>query len=124
VSLVLIAVALLEPLWQMPDQAGTEVQPPPGYAPVAPLAFVVLLVGAWLFLRVRRARRRGYAGGLRSMPGGSGVGNALLDFSAMLQPDRPVAELVQQLEEHVEHDEVGDGRDQGARSGGSAREDP
>ena len=99
----------------MPDRIGNEVPPPPDYAPVAPLAFLVLLLGIWLIARSRRARARGGPGGLRSLPGGSGVGNALLDFSAMLQPDRPVPELIQRLEEHVEHDSVGDGRSTSTR---------
>jgi hypothetical protein len=108
---VAFAFSMLEPLYRMPDRVGTEVQPPPGYAPLAPLVLLVLIACLWLIIAARRARRRGSPGGLRAMPGGSGVGNALLDFSAMLTPDRPVAELIQRLEEHVEHDGVGDGRD-------------
>lgn len=108
---MLMVVSMLEPLYRMPDRVGTEVQPPPGYAPIAPLAALFLVACVWLVYASRRARRRGAPGGIRSMPGGSGVGNALLDFSAVLQPDRPVAELIQRLEEHEEHDAVGDGRD-------------
>jgi hypothetical protein len=48
--LVAFAFSMLEPLYRMPDRVGTEVQPPPGYAPLAPLVLLILIACLWLVI--------------------------------------------------------------------------
>ncbi|HWB79202.1 MAG TPA: hypothetical protein VG755_29780 [Nannocystaceae bacterium] len=72
--------------------------------------FIGLLAATLIVVARRRARRRGQPVGIRTLPGGTAVGNALLDLGSLLQPDRPDAAVIRRLDEETEQDGRGDGR--------------
>lgn len=87
--------------------------PPQGDSPGLMLSglaiglFIVTLI-YWAFRRMRRRHHEG----VRTTMGGASVGNALLEFNAIFQPDRPNVETIVRLEEEEEEQEaVLDGRD-------------
>ena len=87
----------------LPDQSG------------AVFGWIALVIGmfaaALVVVARRRARRRGRPVGIRTLPGGTAVGNALFDLGSLLQPDRPDAAVIRRLDEETEQDARGDGRD-------------
>lgn len=105
---------MLEPLptYTDPEISGPPPPPQPSLAPAAFLAIAIFVFALVIIVRAR-LRRRGHdiPGGFRSLPGGTGVANALMDLNSMLQPDRPVAEVIMQLEDEDEQDARGDHRD-------------
>jgi hypothetical protein len=115
------------------DPTGPSVEldlPPPPEAGVGwlqPLAVLVLLLSVVVVLRRRRRLRKLGIGGLRSFALGAAVGNVLMDIGALLMPNRPAAVSIQRIEEDVDVDDAGDGRDPplrpaGASAPGRARE--
>lgn len=112
-ALVLLASAPSAPYaYADPEIGGPPPPPQPSVAPVAFLALGILIFAMIVIVRARLKRRAHEAPtGFRSLPGGAGVGNALLDLEAMLQPDRPTAEVIMMLEEEDEQDARGDARD-------------
>jgi hypothetical protein len=73
---------------------------------------VVFGVVALVVVAVRRTSRLGRAGHGVS----SGVANWLADINAMLQPQRPTAEVITQAKDgEEEHDDEGDDKEPGRR---------
>jgi hypothetical protein len=86
--------------------------PDPGGAVFGWIALVVgLFAAALVVVARRRARRRGRPVGIRTLPGGTAVGNALFDLGSLLQPDRPDAAVIRRIDEEIAVDARGDGRD-------------
>lgn len=73
--------------------------------------FIGMFAAALVVVARRRARRRGRPVGIRTLPGGAAVGNALFDLGSLLQPDRPDAAVIRRIDEETEQDGRGDGRD-------------
>jgi hypothetical protein len=87
-------------------------QPPDGAGAgwLAPIALGLFLVSVYSVLRRRRRMPGGPMTGLSGLAAGASVGNALLDFGAMLSPDRPDAAVIRRMEEEPLVDEIGDAR--------------
>jgi hypothetical protein len=104
-------VRAMEPLHRQPE--ATQQQPlEPGEGPLGWLVLLIAVFTVAIIVAARRkTRRTGEEQGLRSMPGGGAVGNALFDLGSVLQPDRPDAAVIQMLEEEDERDDLGDRRD-------------
>jgi hypothetical protein len=86
--------------------------PPPtdGFYTLAPLVVGLLFLSVLYWIRLRRvrasSRRRG--GMLTSFALSVALGNALVEMSAMLDPNRPVAMAMERSDREAE--DVGDGR--------------
>jgi hypothetical protein len=97
--------ALVEP------EVGRARQEPSGGA----FGWIALVLGALAVALVvaarRRARRTGRPVGVRDLPGGTAVGNALFDLGSILQPDRPDAAVIRRVDEEPHEDARGDGRE-------------
>lgn len=74
----------------------------PGFSFVVMILFIASLALVW------RRRRKGQDG-IRRSPGGSAMGNALLDFNAVFQPHHANAAVVCKLEEEELRDDAGEG---------------
>lgn len=89
--------------------------PPPdeGIYAMAPVVLVLLLVSLGVLIRRRRlraaSRRRG--GTMAGFALSVALGNALVELSSILQPDRPVAMVMEQGDGDHAPEGVGDGRD-------------
>lgn len=115
-SALVLASLWLGPLFEY-HEVVVRGPPPPPPPPALPLGFAahVLLLGvlAMLWWIARRRVVVGTRRAARIAAFGLAIGNALVDLSAVLQPDRPTSAQIERVREQRPVSAVGDRRDTG-----------
>lgn len=117
-----LALEWVRPLFdgQGPTIEGPPPPPPPPLPPGLATVVVVLTAFAMLCGMLRWASRRFGVGARHAARIGllsGAIGNALMDLAAVMQPDRPRMEEIQQLRQTAVRPEEGRTRPRGQRTG-------